>query len=195
MLNSTCLRSVIMAFMHHQLFEQGIKPNFGVEDTHFSDVVSAYRRSNITMADFGVPALTTPSFSAAIETLAELSGMEHVREELWEKMSAPSYKKLVLLIGQTTDSASTVIALLEAKTPLDCATLVRKVIDEAIRAAEADLPQPGTSDGTARNSLATDDWIPLLAWMMIKAGSQALDSLLFYVKHFRLSDASAADIE
>lgn len=182
--------SVIMAFTHDRLYEASFKPMFARSDSSFRNIISAYRSSNIAMADFGISSiLVNCSFSSAIEALSELSGSENVRPELWEKMSPQAYKRLVQLISQTTDSASTVIALLEARTPLDCALLVRKVIDELFKATE----NKGSRERP--NALATDDLIPLLAWCMIRAGAQNLHSLLFYTKSFRLSNTSSGDIE
>ena len=104
-------------------------------------------------------------------------------------MSPQSYKRLVQLISETTDSASTVIAILEAKTPLDCANSLRRVIDELVKASEQEI------QSESRHSLATDDLIALLAWCMVKAGVQNLSSLVFYTRHFRLSSSTAVDVE
>lgn len=179
-----------MAFMHENIYESYIKPAFATENATFSEAVNIYRTSNVSLAELGITSLPPGvTFNSAIESLAELSGGESARKELWEKMPPSSYKKLVQLISSTTDSASTVIALLESRPPLDCAFLLRKVIDEIFGAIEQSQP------GDSRTSLATDDIIPLLAWTMIKAGSQDLVSLLFYTRTFRLTPSSAADVE
>lgn len=179
-----------MAFLHDCLYEKSIKPFFSNEDIALENIVSVYKPANPSLADFGIPTLGSISFSHAVEAMAELSGSECVKQELWDKMSPQTYKKLVQTISETTDSASTVIALLEAKTPLDCAHLLRRVIDELVRAAEQQQ-----SDSSTKNGLAPDELIPLLAWTMVKAGVQNLCSLLYYTNVFRLSETSQGDVE
>ena len=43
--------------------------------------------------------------------------------------------------------------------------------------------------------VAPDDLIPLLAWVMVRSGVEDLESMLYFVKTFRLSDDLAAELE
>jgi hypothetical protein len=179
-----------MAFMHDRIFDASIKVIYEAEDAAFNNVITTYKGSNISMADFTLSStMPEAAFQNAISILAQLSGTENAQQELWERMSPSSYKRLVQLISETTDSASTVIAILEAKTPLDCANSLRRVIDELVKASDQE------AQVQSRHSLATDDLIALLAWCMVKAGVQNLSSLVFYTRHFRLANSYAADVE
>ena len=186
-----------MAFLHDALYERSIKPALSREDSTFEQFVSTYRSANPSLDDFGIPALAGVAFTTAAEAMAELSGSDSAKQELWDKMSPQTYKKLVQTISETTDSASTVIALLEARTPLDCASLLRRVIDELVGAAEQHAQQQRTADDSIYDGrgLAPDDLIPLLAWTIVKAGASNLPSLLYYTSCFRLSEHSRGDIE
>ena len=176
-----------MAFLHNRIYQQSIQPVYQEEDLALQMHIDAY--STVTIRDFGIPSFEDASLLSAIEAMADAVGSGSSKQELWERLSPQVYKKLVQTISETTNSASTVIALLEARTPLDCASQLRRVIDEVVKAADQ-----GKAD-TARNSLAADDIIPLLAWIVVKASAKNLESLLFYTKTFRLAETSQGDLE
>ena len=170
-----------MAFMHNHLYEHSIKPIFQHDDGELARLILAYKKASVSLADFGIGGLSASSFSSANRTLAGLAGREGMHSELWEKMAPANYKRLVQLISETTDSASTVIGLLEARTPSDSGNTLQRIIDEATRAVELANGQP------LPTSLAPDELIPLLAWMIINGNVHSLDSLLYYTRTFRLS--------
>lgn len=179
--------SVIMAFLYNRIYQHSIYPVYQEEDYVLQQHISAY--SSVSIGEFGIPCFSEAALQPAIDALVETVGSGSTKQELWERMSPPVYKKLVQTISETTNSASTVIALLEAKTPLDCASQLRKVIDELVKAADA-----GKEHAPSRN-LAADDLIPLLAWVVVRASAQSLESLLFYTKSFRLAEAPQGDLE
>lgn len=178
-----------MAFMHEHLYERVMKRRSNRQDATLAEIFGLYRAASASLADFGVAALSCFSFTRPIQLLVEMHGGDSPRQAMWEKMSQGSYKRLVQLISETTDSASTVIALLEARTPLDCATQLRLIIEELVKATE---PR-ALEDNIA--SLATDDLIPLLAWILVQAGPTYFHSLLRYTKSFRFSSSQQGDLE
>lgn len=182
-----------MAFAHDYVYTKTIKPSYSHTEMDFGNVINTYRVHTISMADFGISSgyYSEATFAPVVDVLSELCGSGASRQELWEKMPPQSYKRLVQLISQTTDSASTVIALLEAKTPLDTIALLRKAIDELVKATSSS--DSGHDDKYSR--LATDDLIPLLSWSLVKANAKTLPSLLFYTKMFRLSAHARSDSE
>ena len=167
--------------MHDYLYEKTLKPLLSRKDAVLSEIISVYRSSSITMDDFGIGSLSYMGFDAEVKRLSNSAEGEASRQELWEKMPPSSYKRLNQIISETTDSASTVISLLEARTPLDCAGQFRRIIQDLVKSAEMQQ----TSD--TRSSLATDDLIPLLAWLVVQAAPSSFYSLVHYVRHYRLS--------
>ena len=176
-----------MAFLHSRIYQQSIQPVYQEEDAVLRNHLDAY--ASITMNELGLSGFADTSFAAAVDAMTEAVGGNSSKQELWERMSPQVYKKLVQTISETTNSASTVIALLEARTPLDCASQLRRVINEVVKATDQ-----GRIDAS-RNSLAADDLIPLLAWIVVRASAQNLESLLFYTKTFRLAETSQGDLE
>lgn len=154
--------------------------------------MDVYRSQSLHIVDYGVSSgkYSETAFAPVVNLLSELCGSGARRHELWEKMPPQSYKRLVQLISETTDSASTVIALLEAKTPLDTIAHLRKAIDELVKATSS-----SDSGHEEPNRLATDDLIPLISWALVKASAKNLPSLLFYAKSFRLCGTSKSDSE
>lgn len=182
-----------MAFAHDYVYAKTIKPSYNQIEVEFGNLINVYRVHTISMADFGISSghFSEVTFAPVVDILSELCGCGASRQELWEKMPPQSYKRLVQLISQTTDSASTVIALLEAKTPLDTIAQLRKVIDELVKATCSS----DTGHEESHSRLATDDLIPLLSWALVKANAKTLPSLLFYSKMFRLCAHTQADSE
>lgn len=182
-----------MAFAHDYVYSKTIKPSYSHHEMDFGNVINVYRVHTITMADFGISSgyYSEAAFAPVIDILSELCGSGVSRQELWEKMPPQSYKRLVQLISQTTDSASTVIALLEARTPLDTIAHLRKAIDELVKATSSS----DSGHEEKYNRLATDDLIPILSWAIVKANAKSLPSLLFYAKMFRLATHKQADSE
>jgi hypothetical protein len=185
--------STTMAFAHDYVYTKTIKPLYANEEIEFGKLINLYRMHTVTLADFGISTglYCEATFAPVVDILCELCGSGTSRQELWEKMPPQSYKRLVQLISQTTDSASTVIALLEAKTPLDTIAHLRKAIDELVKASS--VSESGHEDAPSR--LATDDLLPLLSWAIVKASAKTLPSLLFYAKMFRLSAQTQSDSE
>lgn len=185
--------SVIMAFAHDYVYTKTISPSFIHEETDFGNIINTYRLQNLQIVDFGVSSgnHSETAFAPVVDILSEMCGSGARRQELWEKMLPQSYKRLVQLISETTDSASTVIALLEAKTPLDTIAHLRKAIEELVKATS--ISDSGHEEPYSR--LATDDLIPLVSWALVKANAKSLPSLLFYAKSFRLCGHSQADSE
>lgn len=182
-----------MAFAHDYVYSKTISPSFSHQEGDFGNLINTYRIHAIQIADFGISSrhYSEPAFAPVVDTLSELCGSGARRQELWEKMPPQSYKRLVQLISQTTDSATTVIALLEARTPLDTIAHLRKAIDGLVKATSSS--DSGHEESYSR--LATDDLIPLLSWALVKANAKTLPSLLFYAKMFRLSAHTHADSE
>lgn len=76
--------------------------------------------------------------------------------------------------------------LREARTPLGCIGCVRLAIEEIVKAVKQ------VESGLR---VAPDDLIPLLAWVTVQSGVEDLESLLYFVKTFRLSDMLAPELE
>lgn len=192
-LTQPCVYSVTMAFAHDYVYSKTIGPSFSHQENDLGNLVNTYRIHTIQMADFGISTgnYSEASLAPVVDILSELAGSGTRRHELWEKMTSQSYKRLVQLISQTTDSAATVIALLEARTPLDTIAQLRKAIDELVKATSSS--DSGHEESYSR--LATDDLIPLLSWALVKANAKTLPSLVYYAKMFRLSAHTQADSE
>lgn len=90
----------------------------------------------------------------------------------------------VLSNGGSEDDVLSTLA--EARTPLGCISAMRLAIEEIV--ASVENVRPGSR-------VAPDDLIPLLAWVTIQSGATDLESLLYFVKTFRLGNTLAAELE
>jgi hypothetical protein len=174
-----------MAFLHSSLYSNSIVDLCQAEDQALNSLLATYKQQGIQFRDFGVGLDVLPDLHAAIITLARLSSS--VSGFVLPRNAAGIFFDLLSSPTRIECNLSSIEA---AKTPLRSIGLVRQMLDEVVHAVESIGPLTGRSRG-----IGTDELIPLLAYVTVQAQPQYLESLLFYVTRFRLSDTLAPDLE
>jgi hypothetical protein len=173
-----------MAFLYPSLYTDSILHMLRLEDQAFNRLLATYKQRGIPFRDFGVGLDVLPDLHPAIGTLGRLSSSATVSdlpldaaEVLSEVLPAPYWD---------------VLSVWNAKTPLYSTGVIRQMLDKVVHAVESITPLTGHGH---RHGVGTDELIPLLAYVIVQAQPLNLESLLFYVTHFRLSEALAPDLE
>ena len=118
----------------------------------------------------------------------DLQSAIDVMNELSDAKQSPSTQLLQTLTSliPEADAAQLNVEISGATTPLGCITCIHEVIQRIVEAVR-------TIDAGVR--VAPDDLIPLLAWVVVKSKLQDIESLLEYVKTYRLGGNLAPELE
>jgi hypothetical protein len=172
-----------MGLLHTNIYTSSVLPLFVAENAAITHILSLYQSRDVSPADLGVDVCDLgrgEALRGAVAAVAKL-GPEGVVAG-----SVPTETVQVLLSDSDLDYEEILRRLVEARTPLGCISAMRLAIEEVVAAVEATK---------AGSRVAPDDLIPLLAWVTIQSGAVDFESMLYYVKTFRLSDSLAAELE
>lgn len=180
------LNSVTLGLLHSKIYLSSILPLYATENNHLNHLLTLYRsrRPSLLPADLGVDVCDFgrgEALEAAVNAMRKIGerGMrEGVREEVVRACEG--------VFGDEGEREGTRRLLTEARTPLGCIGCMRQAIEEIVKAVK---------DVEAGLRVAPDDLIPLLAWVTVQSGVEDLESLLYFVKTFRLSDMLAPELE
>lgn len=146
-------------------------------------ILRVYRQRTLTPADLGVDLCDFGQGDALRAAIASMSTIGPPSTD-----SKPLVPELVqaccTIFGEERSVTTQIIS--SARTPLGCISSMRQAIEdivEAVKTVEHDL------------RVAPDDLIPLLAWVLVKSNAVDLESLLFWIKTFRLSEGLAPEYE
>jgi len=147
----------------------------------------AYFRARLTLKDYGIcdrlQNMPEESLNTACEILSCLDEDDNRENGLQYGLgiSAVPHSKLV-----------------PAKTPLEKLICAKKAIQEVANVADTFLNQltSGLSfdEGGERSSITTDDFIPLMAYVIVNTRIRKLGSVLFYMQTFRLSKVERSEL-
>lgn len=171
-----------MGFLYDKLYVQSIHRLFTPENALVNHVLKLYRKRQILPADLGVDLCDFgdgASLSIAVESINRLSS----------NSGPPPSPTLVQACCPSTvpEERVTMVQLIHrARTPLGCISSIRQAIEDIVEAVRK--VEPGLR-------VAPDDLIPLLAWIMVKSDIVDTESLLFWIKTFRLGDDLAPENE
>ncbi|SCZ93409.1 BZ3500_MvSof-1268-A1-R1_Chr6-3g08640 [Microbotryum saponariae] len=212
------IENVIIGLLYRKLYTSSILPHFSQEDATLNSIISTYQERQVLPTDFGVhfdsaEPLANGALKTAITILQDLKETSEVATkvpdevaQLWvlsaatlttrrpgpastsgrddrSKSPSPSPASTAAPTIQKpfsiTDAGAATRPLRGVRTPLGCVTIIAESLQAMVYAIE-------TLQGGSR--LAPDDLIPLFSWVIVKAGVENLESLLFFVKTFRLSE-------
>ena len=168
--------------LFRSLYTTSILPLFTQENSAINHILSLYRSRQISPSDLGVDVCDLGNGTSLQGAIAAMS-------KLAPNGIAPSSvpPEVVLALRSDFGTEQEVrSAIDEARTPLGCISVMRLAIEEIVAAVER---------VQAGSRVAPDDLIPLLAWVMVRSGVEDLESMLYFVKTFRLSDDLAAELE
>ncbi|SCV67502.1 BQ2448_5113 [Microbotryum intermedium] len=210
------IENVIIGLLYRKLYTSSIVPHFAQVDATLNSIISTYQERRILPTDFGVhfdsaEPLANGALKQAIAILQDLKETSEVATkvpnevaQLWvhsatatttrrpgtasgrdDRSKSPSPSPASTSAptmpesSSTVDEATATRPLRGVRTPLGCVTVIAESLQAMVHAIE-------TLQGGSR--LAPDDLIPLFSWVIVKAGVENLESLLFFVKTFRLSE-------
>ncbi|CAG8494445.1 1529_t:CDS:2 [Paraglomus occultum] len=181
------LENVIMAELHQKIFIDALCPIYNSHDSYLESIMYAYFRARLNLKDYGIcdrlQNMPEESLYTACEILSCLDE-DDTRENGLQYglgISAAPRSKLV-----------------PAKTPLEKLICAKKAIQEVANVADTFLNQltSGLSfdEGGERSSITTDDFIPLMAYVIVNTRIRKLGSVLFYMQTFRLSKTERSEL-
>lgn len=170
-----------MGLLHAKLYTGSILPQFLAENSAINHILALYRDRDLSPADLGVDICDFGRGEALTRAVTAMALLGH------DGGPSPSAELLAALEPSADGGIESLQhELTEARTPLGCISVMRLAIEEIVAAVE-------TATEGAR--VVPDDLIPLVAWVTVQSGAEDLESLLYYVKTFRLSDNLAAEFE
>lgn len=170
-----------MGFLHDKLYTQSIHPLFSSEDALINHVLKLYRKREVIPADLGVDLCDFgdgEALSLAVKSINSLSASG--------TSPSPALIEACCAAIHSDQRESVTHLIRQARTPLGCISSIRQAIEDIVEAVRC--LEPG-------QRVAPDDLIPLLAWVMVKSEITDIESLLFWIKTFRLSDTLAPEFE
>lgn len=184
------LCSVVMGLLYRKIYITSVLPLYANENDSINHILTLYRLRIIIPADLGVDVCDLGSGEALeipIKTMSKLAPDSTTVDSISpELLAALSWTEPNQYSSSSPDIGGILTTLIEARTPLGCISVIREVIEQIVAVVES--IKPGSR-------VAPDDLIPMLAFVTIKSGVEDLESLIYYIKTFRLSDSLAAEFE
>lgn len=172
-----------MGLLYSRIYTASIRLLYSQENANINHILHLYRSRHprLTPAELGVDVCDLgggEALDGAIRAMRRIGrDAPSVSPELVQACAAA-------MDEQDRDETSQLLA--QARTPLGCIGSMRQAIEEIVEAVKR------VEQGLR---VAPDDLIPLLAWVTVQSGVDDLESVLYYVKTFRLSDDLAAEFE
>jgi hypothetical protein len=175
-----------MCELHSKIFVQSLCPIFTSRDSYLESVTYAYARARITLKDYGVSErlreLPEEMLSSACEILGSIDEDD-------------GRENLQFGLGITDEPR---IRVMPSTTPLEKLFCVKRAIQEIANVCDAYLntlvARSSLDDDSQRSSVTTDDFIPLLAYVIVYSRIKCLWSILFYMQTFRLSKVERSEL-
>lgn len=172
-----------MGLLHAKIYTASVQPLYSQENANINHILHLYRSRHprLAPADLGVDVCDLGAGDALAGAVA---AMRRIGRE-----GTPASLELVQACATAIDDEDleeTRRLLTLARTPLGCIGSMRQAIEEIVEAVKR------VEQGLR---VAPDDLIPLLAWVTVQSEVEDLESVLYYVKTFRLSDDLAAEFE
>lgn len=192
------LENVVMGHCHGKIYSS-IQTVYRSADEAVDNVLCTYQELQVSLDDLGVgfPAICRrPAFlDRAIFIAKHLGDADEDMEHLLVGCNIALIRSLAKQGDLTlSDSSDSVYYTPERnrgriRTPLDVFDVLQATLEEIgialAKASKSSLDKTGAL-GT---SLGTDELLPVLAYVLIRAGPMKLVSLLYYARQFGLSDA------
>lgn len=205
------LENVVLGYCHGKIYGS-IRASQWQADDALDGIIATYHDCDVTMGDLqvqpdsirGRPEL----FDRAVRLLGCLGDPEEDFDYLLtfpdplrirafaEKGALPTY------VDAWTDappSAYQQCGRVRMRTPLDTLDVLKAVIDEigaVVERTQVQSSRTGIASLDLRKAkLGTDDLLPLLSYVVVRAAPRRLHSLLYYVRAFGISDATSAELK
>ena len=160
-----------MGLLHRRVYADALVSLHAVEDARLDSIVAIYRQRALTLGDFGIAhvgnGVDLDSLAATFTSAVDCSPLD-----AYDQLDVDERTRQRLLDAGLRRSELDVLA--RATTPLDSIARTRETINAIVSAVGHDGDEP----------LATDDLIPLLAFVIIRSDAVKLESWLAWLLSF-----------
>ncbi|GAB00008.1 hypothetical protein E5Q_06710 [Mixia osmundae IAM 14324] len=172
------VENVTFAFLNSKAYTSSVLIQHRNDNSSAYRIMSAYRDQGLQPTDFGATAaanavdLDKPVFT--------LRGLQR-KESTFDPMSTAAFSSEALSMFKSLIAASRgnrLGAILAARTPLDCISIISRVVSETFAAYQT------THDGDMPE---TDQVIAMLCVVICRAGLRELVSLVFYARTYGIT--------
>ncbi|CAG8478801.1 11062_t:CDS:2 [Ambispora leptoticha] len=193
------VENVLMSELHNKIFVQSLCPIYNSYDNYLESIIYAYGRARITLRDYGVSErlhdMPEEMLDTACDILAALDEDNGLDYRFPQQQHYGVGSTTTILEEEPPKKNFTILV----KTPLEKLICAKRAIQEIANAADTYLnqlaPRHGSDEEDAdRSSITTDDFIPLLAYVIVHSGIRRLQSILFYMQTFRLSKVERSEL-
>ena len=192
------LENVVMGHCHGKIYSS-IRAVYRSADEAVDNVVCTYQELQVSLDDLsvGFPAICRrPALlDRAIFIAKHLGDADEDLEHLLVDCNFGLIRTLAKQGDLTSSSSDDSIYYTpernrgRIRTPLDVFDVLQATLEEIGSALEKASKSSLDKRGATRASLGTDELLPVLAYVLIRAGPMKLVSLLYYARQFGLSDA------
>ncbi|KAL1917264.1 uncharacterized protein VTP21DRAFT_4920 [Calcarisporiella thermophila] len=181
------VENVVMAQVHNKIFAQSLVPMFVNHDSYIDSIIRIYNRKATTLRGFNVDeelhGIPLAYFSAAISQLRRFNdaSVESSERDFWPTLS---------LELESEDVLDPVV------TPREKLMCVKKCLDEISRAVERYMSEirPGDPNLHDYVQVTSDDFIPLLSFIVVRARVAHLVSHVYHMERFRLAKTDRPEL-
>lgn len=194
------LENVVMGHCHGKVYGSICMIRHDADDA-FDSVLATYHDHNVTLSDLGLPRSAlhggVHTFDVAEAILACLGDPEEDLEYILMDKNLSTIQSMAAKGCLPTQANSFEMvsgwnhqrSRSRVRTPLDVLDVMQATLDEISKAfSKAGRANSRHERGAA---LGTDDLLPLLAYVLTRTAPRKLNSLLYYVRLFGLSDATS----
>jgi hypothetical protein len=194
------LENVVMGHCHGKIYSS-IRMVYRDADEEVDNVVCTYQELQVSLDDLKVnlsAICRKPSaLDKAIFIMKHLGDADEDMEHLLDGANANVLRSIAKQ-GDLSSDAESVSSRLDylpernrsrIRTPLDVLDVLHATLEEIGMAIAKAQKHVTEKRGSIRGSMGTDELLPILAYVIIRAGPMKLVSLLYYTRHFGLSDA------
>ncbi|CAJ0759709.1 11714_t:CDS:2 [Entrophospora sp. SA101] len=168
------VENILMNALHEKIFIQSLLPIYHSHDTYLESILNVYANAHITLKDYGVSERLQDIPVEMLESAREILKLIDGDNNECESTTISSYAGLgITNIDDQDDKKLThnenFLASIPSTTPLE------KLFYEG-------------------SLITTDDFIPLLAYVIVNSRLNHLASVLFYMRTFRLSKIERSEL-
>lgn len=197
------LENVVMGHCHGKIYPS-IQAVYRNADEIVDNVVCTYQELQVSLKDFGVASSAICRRPALLDrAIFILKHLGDADEEMEHLIAEPNVQMIRMLAKQgnlcekTISNDEHIFYTPERnrgriRTPLDVLDVLQETLEE-IGSALARAQKSGLDrKGSGPAAFGADELLPVLAYVLLRAGSMKLMSLLYYTRQFGLSDATSS---
>ncbi|CAG8575910.1 10319_t:CDS:2, partial [Acaulospora colombiana] len=210
------IENILMGQLHNKIFVQSLLPICNSRDSYLDSIMNVYSRAQVTLREYGVcerlQDMPTEMLEAASDILRALNEDDETDIEILDNDMTKFAGLGISTHSNVTDDtdigsnskgdggsgSNDGMIMIPAKTPLEKLICVKRTVQEIATISDTYLTQlaipRAMQEETEKSSITTDDFIPLLAYVIVNSRIRKLESILFYMQTFRLSKVERSEL-